>query len=185
MEAEETPDAPRGETAPAPNEDPRGYRAGVGIMLVNAAGRVLVARRIDKSAEAWQMPQGGIDAGETPEQAALRELEEEVGTRKAEIVAESGWLPYDLPEELRARLWGGRYRGQRQKWFLCRFTGDDRDIVLDRDAHPEFNAWRWVEPAELPALIVPFKRALYERVLAEFQDRLVNWRGDGDIPPRR
>jgi putative (di)nucleoside polyphosphate hydrolase len=181
VKAEEMP----GDATPTLYDDQRGYRPGVGIMLVDSAGRVLVARRIDKAAEAWQMPQGGIDAGETPEEAALRELEEEVGTRKAEIVAESDWLPYDLPEELRDKLWGGRYRGQRQKWFLCRFTGDDRDILLDRHVHPEFNAWRWVEPAELPALIVPFKRALYERVLAEFHDHLVNWRAAADIPHRR
>jgi putative (di)nucleoside polyphosphate hydrolase len=154
-------------------KDRRGYRAGVGVMLVNDRGQVLVAKRTDSAGEAWQMPQGGIDEGEEPAQAALRELEEEIGTRKAELLAESrGWLDYDLPEALRDQLWGGRYRGQRQKWFLGRFTGADSDIALDRHAHPEFAAWRWVEPDTLPDLIVPFKRKLYERVLAEFRDRL-------------
>lgn len=153
--------------------EPRPYRAGVGIMLLNRAGLVFVARRVGLADEAWQMPQGGIDLGETPAVAALRELKEEIGTDKAEIVAESrDWLAYDLPEALRERVWGGRYRGQRQKWFLCRFTGEDADIDLRRTAHPEFSAWRWVEPAALPRLIVPFKRALYEAVLAEFGDRL-------------
>lgn len=142
-------------------------------MLVNRAGLVFVARRIDTTEEAWQMPQGGIDAGETPAEAALRELEEETGTGKAEIIAESrGWLTYDLPEPLRDRVWRGRYRGQKQKWFLCRFTGDDSDIDLDRGAHPEFSAWRWVEPEALPRLIVPFKRGLYRAVLAEFREHL-------------
>lgn len=153
--------------------EPRPYRAGVGIMLVNRAGLVFVARRSDTAEEAWQMPQGGIDPGEMPAAAALRELEEEIGTDKAEIVAESrDWLAYDLPETLSGRLWGGRYRGQRQKWLLCRFTGEDADIDLRRTAHPEFSAWRWIEPAALPRLIVPFKRTLYEAVLAEFRDHL-------------
>ncbi len=153
--------------------DPRPYRGGVGIMLLNRAGLVFVARRIGLAEEAWQMPQGGIDPAETPAAAALRELKEEIGTDKAEIVTESrDWLAYDLPEALRVQVWGGRYRGQRQKWFLCRFTGEDADIDLRRTAHPEFSAWRWVEPAALPRLIVPFKRALYDAVLAEFRDHL-------------
>lgn len=144
------------------------YRTGVGIMLINGEGRVFVAQRAD-TAGAWQMPQGGIDAGEEPRLAALRELKEEIGTNKAEILAEShGWLSYDLPAELQGRVWGGRFRGQKQKWFLCRFTGTDADIDLDHDDHPEFNAWRWIEPYSLPDLIVPFKRDLYQAVLAEF-----------------
>ena len=144
-------------------------------MLVNRAGLVFVGRRIDAAEEAWQMPQGGIDAGERPAEAALRELKEEIGTDKAEIVAESrGWLGYDLPEALKDRVWRGRYRGQTQKWFLCRFTGGDADIDLDHGAHPEFSAWRWVEPEALPRLIVPFKRALYKAVLAEFREQLRN-----------
>jgi putative (di)nucleoside polyphosphate hydrolase len=127
-----------------------------------------VARRIDMPSEAWQMPQGGIDPGEAPAAAALRELREEIGTDKAEILAESrGWLNYDLPEELIAVLWGGRYRGQSQKWFLARFTGVDQDIDLDTE-HPEFLAWRWASVDALPDLIVPFKRQLYLDILAEF-----------------
>jgi putative (di)nucleoside polyphosphate hydrolase len=154
-------------------EDPRGYRNGVGIMLINDAGLVFVGRRVDTTEEAWQMPQGGIDEGEEPASAALRELAEEIGTGKAEILAESrGWLEYDLPVALRDKLWGGRYRGQRQKWFLCRFTGRDADVALDRHTPAEFNNWRWARPEALPDLIVPFKRGLYERVLAEFRARL-------------
>jgi putative (di)nucleoside polyphosphate hydrolase len=143
-----------------------GYRRGVGIMLLNNAARVFVGRRIDTPG-AWQMPQGGIDDGETPQQAVLRELEEEVGTRKAEIVAEAkNWLRYDLPEPLQGRAWGGGYRGQEQKWFALKFLGDDGDIKLDRH-EPEFEAWRWAARGELLTLIVPFKRKLYESVIAE------------------
>jgi len=144
------------------------YRAGVGIMLLNADNQVFVARRIDMASEAWQMPQGGIDAGETPAAAARRELAEEVGTDKAVILAESPiWRSYDLPAELTGRLWGGRYRGQSQKWFAMRFTGADRDINIDTP-EPEFMAWKWVAMAEVPRLIVPFKRKLYEEIVAEF-----------------
>jgi putative (di)nucleoside polyphosphate hydrolase len=151
------------------------YRPAVGILLLNRAGNVFVGRRIDMPAglAAWQMPQGGIDPGETPRQAALRELQEEVGTDKAEILAESrGWLHYDVPKELWKALggmWGGRYRGQRQKWFAMRFTGADGDIDPAATEHPEFDAWEWVMPARLPDLIVPFKRQLYLDVLAEFR----------------
>jgi putative (di)nucleoside polyphosphate hydrolase len=145
------------------------YRPSVGMMLFNRAGRVFVARRIDTPGDAWQMPQGGIDAGETPAEAALRELAEETGTAKAEIIAESGnWLTYDLPEDLAKTLWGGRYRGQRQKWFALRFTGTDSDIDLET-AEPEFNAWKWVALDEVPRLIVGFKRPLYEEISAEFR----------------
>lgn len=148
-----------------------GYRAAVGIMLLNRRGEVFVARRIDMppAMAAWQMPQGGIDPGETPLQAALRELEEEIGTNKAEIIGESrAWLKYDLPIELAGGIWGGCYRGQRQKWFAMRFTGDDADIDLATE-HPEFDAWQWMAPACLPELIVPFKRQLYIDVLSEFR----------------
>jgi putative (di)nucleoside polyphosphate hydrolase len=152
------------------------YRPNVGMMLVNPAGRVFVARRIDTSVESWQMPQGGIDEGEDPRAAALRELEEEIGTAKAEIVAETGgWLRYDIPSALAGKLWKGRWKGQRQKWFLLRFTGADRDIDL-ATRHPEFDAWRWVEPLLLPDLIIPFKRQTYRDVLAEFSPHLENWR---------
>lgn len=155
------------------------YRTGVGIMLINGEGRVFVAQRADTEG-AWQMPQGGIDAGEEPRLAALRELKEEIGTDKAEILSESReWLSYDLPAELQGQVWGGRFRGQKQKWFLCRFTGTAADIDLDHDRHPEFNAWRWVEPDSLPDLIVPFKRGLYRAVLAEFRAFLLR-RGKGE-----
>ncbi|MGE0746394.1 MAG: RNA pyrophosphohydrolase [Rhodospirillales bacterium] len=147
---------------------PAGYRPCVGLMLVNPAGLVFVGRR-DDTPDAWQMPQGGIDDGETPRQAALRELREETGTDRAEIVAESqSWLRYDLPAELRGRLWGGSYVGQAQKWFVLRFLGADADFVLD--AHQrEFAEWRWAPLDDLPRLIVPFKRAVYEAVVAEFR----------------
>lgn len=144
------------------------YRRGVGIMLLNRDGKVFVGRRIDQEEEAWQMPQGGIDRGETPRDAAFRELKEEAGTDKADVVAESkGWLTYDLPGALRGRLWRGRYVGQKQKWFAMRFQGRDEDIDLATH-HPEFSAWRWVGHDQLVTLIVPFKRALYGDVLAEF-----------------
>jgi len=144
------------------------YRPCVGVMLIGKDGRAFVGRRIDVFEEAWQMPQGGIDKGETPRDAALRELAEEAGTTKAEIVAETKeWFPYDLPEEIASTRWGGKYRGQTQKWFAARFTGTDADI--DLDAHePEFVEWRWMELDELPGLVVPFKRPIYEAVVAEF-----------------
>ena len=150
------------------------YRAAAAIMLLNAAGKVWVGRRIDTTAEAWQMPQGGLDGDEDPEAGALRELEEETGITpdKIEVVARaSRTFDYDLPEELIGKVWKGRYRGQRQTWFLMRFLSDDADVRIDT-AEPEFCAWRWVEPAALPELIVPFKRKLYEDVLAEFRDRI-------------
>ncbi len=146
------------------------YRKGVGIMLINASREVWVGQRMSMADDAWQMPQGGIDAGETPRQAALRELAEETGTDRAEIIAESGdWLSYELPPEIAARVWDGRYRGQRQKWFALRFTGADADFDLETHHQREFAAWRWIEPERLPRLIVPFKRPVYEAVIAEFQ----------------
>ena len=148
----------------------RRYRDCVGIMLINRRGHVLVASRADMATPAWQMPQGGIDWGETPQRAALRELEEEIGTAKVEIIAESrDWLIYDFPPEIVDQRWGGRFRGQRQKWFLMRFTGCDADIDLG-SAHPEFDAFCWVDPEELPQLIVAFKREVYLAVLSEFRD---------------
>ncbi|SOD94674.1 RNA pyrophosphohydrolase [Caenispirillum bisanense] len=146
------------------------YRKCAGLMLVNDQGLVFVARRKD-TPDAWQMPQGGIDKGETPHEAALRELEEEIGTAKAEIVAESSqWLRYDLPEDLIGKVWKGKYRGQEQKWFLLRFTGEDADIDI-ATRHPEFDAWKWAPVDELPSMIVAFKRPIYEALVAEFGPR--------------
>jgi putative (di)nucleoside polyphosphate hydrolase len=144
------------------------YRRGVGLMLFNRRGQVWVGQRLDQSVENWQMPQGGIDDGETPEQAALRELAEEIGTDRAEIIATSrDWLTYDLPPDLIGVAWKGRYRGQQQKWFALRFLGEDSDINIDMP-HAEFGAWRWVDFNQLVDLIVPFKRALYQQVTREF-----------------
>ncbi|MSO77196.1 MAG: RNA pyrophosphohydrolase [Alphaproteobacteria bacterium] len=152
------------------------YRPCVGVMLARRDGLVFVGRRIG-TGNAWQMPQGGIDAGEAPHRAALREMAEEIGTNRAVIVAESAhWHRYDLPPRLANRLWRGRYRGQTQKWFLLRFTGEDIDIHVDT-AHPEFDAWRWVAVDALLDLVVPFKRDVYGEVVAEFQAiiRAANW----------
>ncbi len=151
-----------------------GYRPAVGIMLVNAEGKVWVGQRLDNKLEAWQMPQGGLDPGEAPLDGALRELEEETGIRpdRVEIVARHGEeLLYDLPEELIGKVWKEPWRGQRQTWFLARFTGTDGDVNIATPG-PEFRAWKWAEPEELPAMIVPFKKALYEQVLAAFRDNL-------------
>lgn len=148
------------------------FRRGVGAMLFNGAGMVFVGQRFGpRSAGAWQMPQGGIDDGESPEQAVMRELEEETGTDLAEIIAETeNWLTYDLPADLVRESWGGKFRGQEQKWFALRFTGKDEDIDINADAKPEFSDWRWVGMEELPGLIVPFKRRLYDDLIVEFHD---------------
>ncbi|MEE8213842.1 MAG: RNA pyrophosphohydrolase [Alphaproteobacteria bacterium] len=154
------------------------YRPGVGIMLFNGAGLVLVARRIDMVSEAWQMPQGGIEEGERPIDAAFRELAEEIGTAKAEVLAEAeDWLDYDLPHDLVAILWQGRFRGQTQKWFAMRFTGCDGDIDIATE-DPEFSEWKWAEPAALPDLIVPFKRDLYAELVRRFGPLAENLRGE-------
>ncbi len=154
--------------ASAPDDLGSSHRSGIGIMLLNAQGDVFVGRRSDAQSEAWQMPQGGIDEGETPQQAALRELKEELGTDNAKIIAESGrWLTYDVPEEFARKAWSGRWKGQRQKWFVMLFKGADSDIDL-QGSHPKFNAWRWVTVNELTALAVSFKRQLYLDVIGEF-----------------
>ncbi|OUS12223.1 RNA pyrophosphohydrolase [Rhodospirillales bacterium 47_12_T64] len=146
------------------------YRPCVGIMLLNQHGKVFVAQRIDNPGKAWQMPQGGIDDGEEPIKAAFRELEEETGTANAELVAESAdWHAYDLPRDLVPKIWKGRYRGQKQKWFVFRFKGQDSDINIETDI-PEFSDWKWTDMSSLPDLIVPFKRDLYIKLVEEFSD---------------
>lgn len=150
------------------------YRPCVGVMLVNRDGHVFVGQRIDQNTDAWQMPQGGVDKGEDPREAALRELWEETGVTRELVTIEAetdGWLPYDLPHDLVPHIWKGRFRGQEQKWFLVRFQGTDDQVRIDTD-HPEFSQWRWLPPEELPERIVPFKRAVYEDVLAAFRDHL-------------
>ncbi len=145
------------------------YRRNVGVMLANPAGEVFVGQRLDYTGEAWQMPQGGIDPGEDARTAVLRELEEETGVTRdlVEIEAESdGWHRYDLPADLVPKLWKGRYRGQEQKWFVMRFHGSDDQVNINT-AHPEFSAWKWLHKDQLIASIVPFKRAVYQSVLAE------------------
>lgn len=148
------------------------YRRGVGVMLLNADNRVWVGRRIDNTDEAWQMPQGGLDEGEEPWACALRELEEETGIapRLVErVTCHAERLRYDLPEELRGRLWGGKWVGQEQDWFLARFLGSDADVNI-ATADPEFCDWKWIAPDELPGIIVPFKRDLYRQLVAEFSE---------------
>jgi len=150
------------------------YRPNVGAVLFNRAGQVLVARRADMpNAEGapggWQLPQGGMDPGEDPAVAVLRELEEEIGTARAAIIGEyPGWLHYDLPPELVGVALGGKWRGQTQKWFALRFLGEDAEIRLDLDPDPEFDAWRWAALAELPGLAVAFKREIYAALAREF-----------------
>lgn len=150
------------------------YRPCAGFMLVNRQGLVFVGQRIDPTAHGyWQMPQGGIDKGEDVRAAALRELHEEIGVGPdlVDVIAPaSRSIRYDLPPELVGKVWKGKYRGQEQHWFLGRFLGEDSDIDLEAHDPPEFNAWRWIEPGLLPELIIPFKRAVYEDVLAEFRD---------------
>ena len=163
-------------TALAMSNKELGYRPCVGVMLVNSEGKAFVGKRIDnREGDWWQMPQGGVDEGEELEKALLREVGEEVGARPEhlEIVARlPEELVYDLPPELQGKLWGGRYRGQRQSWFLVRFTGADSDIDLDAHHDPEFCEWRWVDPELLPELIVPFKREVYQAIVAGFRDKI-------------
>ncbi len=166
-----------GSHAEPPLDDvaPLPYRRGVGLVVANPAGLVFAGQRLDNPGPAWQMPQGGIDDGdETPLQAAFRELEEETGipSRAVELVAETpGWLRYDLPLDLIPRVWGGRFRGQEQMWFLMRFGGDDAMIDITR-AHAEFSRWRWMRPDDLIQRIVPFKRDLYREVFTVFREHL-------------
>jgi len=150
------------------------YRPCAGVMLVDREGRVFVGQRLDSTLEAWQMPQGGIDPGEDPLDTAVRELGEETGIAPEHVAlihAADGWFTYDLPPELVGKAWKGKWRGQTQRWFLFRFLGQDADVNI-ATAHPEFRAWRWIDPDDLPRLIVPFKRDLYEAVLAAFRPHL-------------
>ena len=146
------------------------YRPGVGMMVINGQNQILAGKRIDMAADAWQMPQGGIDPGETVIDACMREMGEEIGTSSAELLCEHNvWLYYDIPLPLADRLWHGQYKGQKQKWMALRFTGDDRDININT-AEPEFCEWRWLEPRELVDLAVPFKRDVYDDVLKAFSN---------------
>jgi putative (di)nucleoside polyphosphate hydrolase len=152
------------------------YRPCVGVMLLNAQGLVWIGRRFQKQNDDgvghwWQMPQGGIDAGEEPAVAAMRELEEETAVRSAEIIAEApDWYNYDLPEPLIGLSWKGKYRGQTQKWFAARFTGGDSEINLAPPGHKqEFDQWRWAKMSEVVDLIVPFKKPVYEKIITAFK----------------
>jgi len=150
------------------------YRPCVGVMMINQEGRIFAAQRKDSSVPAWQMPQGGIDEGEKARAAALRELWEEtsVTANLVDFIAKApGWVSYDLPEELIGKIWGGKFRGQRQRWFLYRFNGRDDQIDIATE-HPEFSEWRWIGADEMIASIVPFKRAVYEEVVAAFREHL-------------
>jgi len=150
------------------------YRLGVGAVLFNASGKVFVAKRIDTPGDAWQLPQGGIDKDEDPRATIFRELKEEIGTDRAEVIDESpDWLTYDLPKDVQKKVWKGRYRGQKQKWYALRYLGTDADIDLTADKHPEFSTWKWADFETLPDMIVEFKRDLYLDIVATFQ-HLVN-----------
>ena len=147
------------------------YRPCVGVMLINSDGRIFAGQRLDSAAPAWQMPQGGIDAGEKPRDSALRELREETGITSdlVEFIAKThDWVTYDLPPELLGKVWGGKFRGQKQKWFLYRYLGRDDQVNIATE-HPEFDAWRWIGADQMIAEIVPFKRAVYDQVVRAFR----------------
>lgn len=154
------------------------FREGVGMMIINKDNKVFVGQRVDTKMESWQMPQGGIELGETPSKAAMREMKEEIGTNNATIVAESKyWYYYNLPEFLIPKLWDGAYRGQRQKWFLIRHEGPESEIDVNTEM-PEFSKWRWSNYWEVPHIIIPFKRKLYKAVINEFKIFLDKERND-------
>jgi putative (di)nucleoside polyphosphate hydrolase len=150
------------------------YRPCVGVVLINAEGRIFAGQRHDSASPAWQMPQGGIDDGEKPREAALRELWEETGVTAdlVEFIGKThGWVTYDLPPELLGKVWGGKFKGQRQKWFLYRFKGRDDQVNIATE-HPEFSTWKWIGAEDMIASIVPFKRAVYEEVVRSFRAHL-------------
>ena len=154
--------------------DHRPYRPCVGMMLINRHKRVFAGKRIDTQGSHWQMPQGGIEDGETPVEAAFRELNEEIGTNNVELIAQCpDWFSYDLPYHISKKVWQGRYRGQKQKWYAFRFLGIDSDINIQTSS-PEFSDWRWAETQQLQKLIIPFKKDVYERVIRIFQPLLVD-----------
>tara|TARA_B100001250_G_C19266355_1_gene557138 strand:+ start:32 stop:505 length:474 start_codon:yes stop_codon:yes gene_type:complete len=146
------------------------YRNCVGLLVINKNGDVFIGKRIDSNLNAWQMPQGGIEADEDPKTAGIREMEEEIGTKNAELIGEmSEWLNYDIPENLSHRLWNGKYRGQTQKWLAFKFLGDDSEINI-KTKDPEFKEWKWEKHTNLPSLAVPFKRDIYKKVIKEFEE---------------